>query len=309
MTECGVKVKIDDGGARESGASFEALSAHLPKALLREVRGITDSYRGESLSELRLRAGGRCSLIIEGRELPLSYRLGMLELSELVSGLCLGGAYAYADGINRGYIPLSCGIRAGVVGRARYEDGRLVGVSEVSSMVLRFPVGRCDFAEELCRIFLDRGRDGMLILSPPAGGKTTALRALAAGLGSGRDALRVVVVDERCEIDTPELCRGTVDVLRGYRRSEGIEVAVRCMSCEVILVDEIGSPEDAEAMERCRGVGVSVVATAHARSIEDALGRKYIGSLIEDGYFPSVVSIKKEGGAFRLVEQRSPCLS
>ena len=301
------------GGTAPSPRGADILSREvlplLPRRLADEVRSVLSSYRAGELSELRLRSFGVCSVVIAGRSLPLFTPMTGDGLSALVARLCRGGAYAYADGIDRGYIPLEGGVRVGVVGTARYEGGRMVGVSEISSLVFRFPTGRCDFGEELHRLFLERGREGMLILSPPGGGKTTALRSLAGSLGRGRDALRVVAVDERCELDPNELCTASVDILRGYRRREGIELAVRCMSAEVILVDEIGSDLDAEAMELCRGVGVSVVATAHARDLADALSRRFVGSLIREGYFGSVVKILRTGGAFFVEQEKLPCLS
>lgn len=279
----------------------------LPRGLAEELSSVLSSYRPGELNELRLRACGQSSIVISGVCFPLSSAMSADGLSELASQLCRGGAYAYTDGIERGYIPFTGGVRIGVVGTARYEGGRMVGVSEISSLVFRFPTGRCDFEEELAKIFRKCARGDMLILSPPGGGKTTALRSLASSLGKGKEALRVVAVDERLEFFPEDYRTATVDILRGYRRREGIELAVRCMSAQVILVDEIGSESDAEAMELCRGVGVSVVATAHAKNIGDALSRRYIGRLIREGYFDSAVTIESKSGRFNLKQEKLPC--
>ncbi len=288
-------------------AGISRLLTMLPRGLAEELRSVLSCYPAGALNELRLRAYGQSTAVLSGRCFPLAYAASPDGLSELASLLCRGGAYAYADGMEKGYIPLFGGIRVGVAGTAGYEGGTMVGVSGISSMVFRFPAGRCDFARELEKIFRRQGRGGMLILSPPGGGKTTALRSLAALLGSGRDALRTVAVDERCEFVPEDYRTASVDILRGYRRQEGIELAVRCMSCDVILVDEIGSEADAEAMELCRGVGVSVVATAHARNISDALSRRFIGRLIREGYFTSVVKIERTPIGFAVTEEVLPC--
>ena len=135
----------------------------------------------------------------------------------------------------------------------------------------------------------------MLICSPAGQGKTTAIRSLARLIGSGREAKRVVAVDERCEFDSSEYCDAHVDILRGYRRAVGVDIAIRTMSAEVLIVDEISSSEDAKAMMSALGAGVTVIATAHADSLIGAAKRAYIRELILGGLFDSVCIIR--GGA------------
>ena len=87
-----------------------------------------------------------------------------------------------------------------------------------------------------------------LICGEPASGKTSLLRDLARGLSSGDygEIRRVAVVDERGELSGAgelPLC----DVLRGCPKAEGIQQAVRCLSPEVVLFDELGSREETQA--------------------------------------------------------------
>ena len=173
----------------------------------------------------------------------------------------------------------------------------MVGVGDISSLVFRIPSGECSFAARLYGEWLLIG-GGMLICSRAGEGKTTAIRALARLIGSGERPRRVVVVDERCELDVTEYRDAHVDILRGYRRATGVEIAIRTMSAEVLMVDEISSYDDSRAMLSAIGAGVIVIATAHAQSLADALKRGYIRELVDGGLFDAACFISRRGDSF-----------
>ena len=138
----------------------------------------------------------------------------------------------------------------------------------------------------------------MLIYSAAGEGKTTAIRSLARLIGSGKRPYRVVVADERSEFDEGAYRSAHVDVLKGYKRSLGIEIAIRTMSAEVLIVDEISSPEDARALLLAIGAGVDVIATAHGRRVSEISKRPHMRELIGAGLFSSFCSLKREGERF-----------
>lgn len=280
-------------------ALFKVLSL-LPNGIKRELVEITRTHRGfsDKLFELRLRAEGRSFLHFSGGSMPLYFRLGKKELEELLMRLCHGAIYAYRDTLSLGYISLGEGVRVGVAGHARYESGHLVGVNDVSSLVIRIPSGECAFAEEIYRKWYSCGGGGMLICSLPAGGKTTLLRSLCRHIGTGDAAMRVAVIDERCEFIRSQYENSSVELIRGYKRSEGIELAIRTMAPEVIAADEISTEEDKEATLAALGAGVSLIATAHAGSIDEAMHRGVLRLLFEENTFRSIVFVKREGNNF-----------
>ena len=105
-------------------------------------------------------------------------------------------------------------MRVGACGRARYDGERLVGVSQISSLVFHIPSGECELKDEVYSAFL--GSDsGLLIYSKPGRGKTTALRELAFMIGSGKNSKNVTVVDERLEFIAEKYKGCSVDLLRG----------------------------------------------------------------------------------------------
>ena len=253
-------------------------------------RGRTARLSG--LREIRVRREGRCSVLYENEYIPLTTSVLGEEMEEMLYALCRGSLYAFRDNISEGFIPLSMGVRVGVCGAARYEGGGIVGISEAASFVFRIPGHKCAFGEELYALWRSEGCASMLIYSPPGGGKTTALRELARRIGSGRDARRVAVVDERCEFCAEDFRGAEVDILSGYKRCEGIEIAARTLSPEVLLVDELGDGESDEILGLI-ACGVPVIATAHAGSRAELYAKPLVVRLSESCAFETFIGISK----------------
>ncbi|MBQ8302720.1 MAG: hypothetical protein IJX97_04125 [Clostridia bacterium] len=275
---------------------LEVLPPRLREEILRVGEGRRDFWR--SLSEVRVRAQSRCAIVLHGENIPLVSTVSFSEVADIVRRISHNSLYAYRDSINDGYIPMECGIRVGVCGTAKYEGGRRVGVSEVSSLVFRIPHKICDTGAALYAAFTKKQK-GMLVYSSPGGGKTTALRSLAGLLGTGASAKRVVVVDERCEFIREDYQFSTVDIMRGYRRSEGIEIATRTLSAEVIIVDEIGSQREVASMLPLVRAGIPIIASLHASGLREALGRRLMQPLYEAEAFEIFAGIFRTGAAYR----------
>ena len=217
--------------------------------------------------------------------------------------LCEGAVYAHRECIKAGYISLAGGIRVGIGGTAGYDGGALVGISEISSLVFRIPTGVFSEIGTVYEVYKKCER-GMLIFSPPGVGKTTALRSLAGLIGGGREAEQVAVVDERCEFDIEDYENSSVDILRGYKRETGIEIALRTLSPSVIILDEIGRRKEAEAMLESLNSGVKIIASAHAKCYSELRMRTAIIPFLENGVFDAFVGIELKDGRRNLVIER-----
>ncbi len=285
--------------------TLEFVLTYLPE----KISGAVSAYLDRSgisegdISEIRLRAFGVVAVTVRGRNVALDAIADTQDLKYSFRKICDGAIYAHRDDVCRGFVTLPFGVRVGICGYARYEREELIGIGDVSSLAFRIPSGKCSFVSDLYRAWCKIG-GGMLICSPAGAGKTTAIRSLAHLMGSGNDAKRVVVVDERCEF-LPEAYRGAhVDILRGYKRSLGVDIAIRSMSAEVVVVDEISSLEEARALILGIGSGATIVATTHATSLSAAMRRSYISELISAGAFESACVISRSGNVFSFSLER-----
>ncbi len=256
---------------------------------------------GGEWEELHLRVGRSCSVTVAGENRRVDIALSREEMDALVVRLCDGSLYAHRESINRGYIAPGDGIRVGVCGRAfveRQEGGtELLGVRNVDSLCFRFPRPlRSVGAPILPRLRAEFPR-GALIYAPPGVGKTTLLRSLAQQLAGGVQAIRTAVVDSRCELNDgafPE--SALLSFLSGYPKGDGIEIAARSMSAQVILCDEIGNTEEAQAVLGAANCGVPVIATAHAASVGQLLSRPGFDTLHRAAVFGVYVGISRRAG-------------
>lgn len=281
---------------RKSRASSDEIPSvivsSIPYRLLEEIRRRSV---GERIEEIRLRRDRRASLTLSGRNLVLDTILEGSEIDSTLTGMCSGSLYAYSDTINKGYISLPNGVRVGVCGKASCEDERMIGVHEISSLVIRIPHRARRVGEPIRRLLFEFERErGVLIYSPPGVGKTTLLRGVISLISSGEHPLRTAVVDTRGEltfsVGGSDLC---VDVLSGYPRALGIEIATRTLSAEVIVCDEIGDYAEAMALVSSHNCGVPLIASAHAGSVRELLRRTGIMLLHEANIFGAYVGIKR----------------
>ena len=269
----------------------ESVFSYLPSLLSEELI----KRSPQKVDEIRLRKGEKCAYTANGKNYPLNVSFFGRELDETLQKLCEGSLYAYADTIKQGYVTVKNGIRVGIGGRAVCENGKILGVYDVSSLCIRIPHGVWDVGSPVCELVGKSG--GVLVYSPPGVGKTTLVRSVTAKLSGDVEPLRVAVVDTRGEIAC-KLPHGLmVDVLSGYPKGEGIEISARTLSPDVIVVDEIGS-SDAEinAILSAHNCGVPLIATAHAKTVEELLRRSGIRRLHDAAIFQNYVGIARGVG-------------
>ena len=272
-----------------------ALRRFLPDMLLREI----DLIGVSAIEEIRLRAGARAALTTPHGNVFLKSVFTQKEIAAILSDMCGHSLYAYADMINSGYITLEGGVRVGICGRAAVEDERIIGVYGISSLNIRIPSDVRGIGGEICSLL--RGMTssrGVLVYSPPGVGKTTLLRSVARIMGSGAEAVRVAVIDTRGEIACFEgLQSAAIDVLAGYPKGIGIEIAARTMNAELMICDEIGEEREIRSILYAQNCGVPLLASAHGESVEGLLHRRGISELHKAGVFGAYVAISRRVGS------------
>ncbi len=275
----------------------------LPQHLGEAVRRSGALYRG-GISEIRLRQDASLTLTARDKCISTSVRCSMDDITYTLRSLCGNSLYSHSETIKEGYICTDGGIRAGVCGRAVTDGGRIISVTDISSISIRIPHRVPGASDELCKYILEDTFRGMLIYSPPGVGKTTALRELVARLASKPYCLRVAVVDTRFEI-----CGGlsgdmTIDALSGYPRDKGMETALRTLSPQLIICDEIGSYEDSEAVKNSFGSGVPTVVTTHGSTADEVRKKAYIKELCDMGAFSHIIGLDRKNNDFLLSVSR-----
>lgn len=248
----------------------------------------------DNLSEIRVRAGKPDRYrLLDGGEIQGPVR-DHASLRNLAQMLMEDSVYACEDELREGYFTAAEGCRVGVCGKMSVSGGRILNMSAIGSLCIRIPREIKGCAREL----LPHIRDNLLILSPPGLGKTTLLRDLARM--ASESGLNVAVADERgelaaCREGVPSLDLGTrTDVMDGCPKSLSIPMLIRSSAPDLIIADEIGGTEDARALREAAYSGVSIAASAHAGSIEDAFLRGELYSLLKENLFKTIVLL---GGA------------
>lgn len=272
----------------------------------------------EGIEEIRLRAdkplmiskGGQDYFINNTGGVSLSYADSTIitrqDIDKTLQLMCNYSIYAIEEELKQGFLTLTGGHRVGISGRGVIEGSRIRTLKNISGMNIRIAREVKGCGNKLVNLLFSDGIKHTLIASPPGCGKTTLLRdmirILSWGEGDITRGYKVGVVDERSEIagcymGVPQKDVGIrTDVLDACPKAQGMIILLRSMSPEIIAVDEIGSMEDADAIENAINSGVKVIATVHGKDIKDIMSRPGIKSLMDKKSFEKVVLLTRKNG-------------
>lgn len=260
-------------------------------------------YERECIQEIRLRLGRKLTVTVFGREYYLSadgriqnsadnaVDIDLEDIDTAFKRAFRNSIHSYHREIANGYITIDGGNRVGFCGTAvldskdGYSVETLKHISSVNIRIAREVIGA---GEEIFNKAFANGPASLLIGGPPACGKTTVLRDLCRLVG-GR--YRVSLLDERNEISATKdgVAQNRVgeltDVFNAYNKAEGITIAVKVMSPELIFCDEIGAKGDLSAISYAVNSGVKLVATCHAGSFDEMKKRSAISKLMKEKVF------------------------
>ena len=273
--------------------SFQAALELMPGKYRSELQKLSDKHP----EELRLRCGREPAASYGGREHAL--RLPPVDESDLrliLERATEGSLYRAAEAMRQGYY--CCGpLRIGVCGAvtANRAGG---GYRCFTSLAIRLSDEHRGVCEKAARELYQSGFYNTLLLSPPGGGKTTALRDIIRLLSDG--GTRLGVVDERGELSDRVFSLGRcTDVISGTDKLSGAMLLLRSMNPQIIAMDEISAPQDTEAVRKIFGCGTGLLATAHAASVEDLARREIYRELLTEQVFTRTLTIYNDGGVRR----------
>lgn len=198
-------------------------------------------------------------------------KVASAEIDSFFYAICKNSVHSFQEDICSGFITLSGGHRVGLCGTAVVRDGKIKNIKNINGFNVRVSRELIGSGEDIYNRIFCSGLKNVLIAGVPASGKTTILRDLCRLLGS---RYKVSLIDERSEIaavymGVPQNDVGiNTDVFDGYSKADGLEIAVRVMSPDIIIFDEAGSQDELGYMEHTMNCGIRICASIHASSIE-----------------------------------------
>ena len=293
------------------GNSLDSLQNSILGMLPKRFSGsISELFGSAPCEEIRLRVGRRPQVVFFSGDVILDVPpFTREEAGELIERLCRRSVYARSEELKNGFVTIEGGARVGVCGKPVVSGGRIERLSDITCFNIRLAREVTGCAENVMPYLTERGRPvSALIAAPPAGGKTTLLRDIARCFSEGVGAIpvKVAIADERGELAAcvegiPSFLIGSrTDVMELLPKAEAIRIFIRSMSPELIVTDELGGEDDAEAVSEASRCGVAVIASVHAASAEELLSRRTVAGAIRSGAFKRVLMLKRSGSTLRV---------
>ena len=278
----------------------------LPEKIANETKKfISDG----TIQEIRIKVGKPIILILSNEEKVLNYVTTNDEVKGILVKISNYSLYAYEEEIKQGYITIKGGHRVGIAGECVISNGEIKTIKNISSLNIRISKAVGGSAKKIMPSITGGDRIyNTLIVSPPKCGKTTILRDIAKNISNGVYSLglkgkKVVIIDERSEVaacynGVPQMDVGIrTDVLDNCLKKTGMIMAIRSLSPDVLICDEIGTLGEVEALNMAFNSGVNIVVTVHGFDIEDIYSRKVFKELIDESIIERVVILSSRKGA------------
>ncbi len=251
----------------------------------------------DKLQEVRIKVNKPLIFQVGSEEVIKNYNPTNEDLKFILQKISNYSIYAFEEEIKQGYITIKGGHRVGLCGNCVVQNETIKTIKDVASLNIRVCREIIDCSLKMLPFIIESGNiKNTIIISPPQCGKTTLLRDMVKNISDGMDKYKfhgkkVCVIDERSEIGgcfsgVPQMNIGfRTDILDNCPKSQGIMLAIRSMSPDVIVCDEIGTKKDMESLLMALNCGVSILTTIHGNSVNDLYDRAVFSEIIENRVF------------------------
>ncbi|SHF59998.1 stage III sporulation protein AA [Ornithinibacillus halophilus] len=260
--------------------------------------------RWDKLQEIRIRISKPIELIFDNQ---IEWVEQLLPTSKeamfIINQLSEFSLYRLEDELREGYITIEGGHRVGLAGKVNTRKGSVKAIQHISFLNIRIAKQKIGAAIPIIPYLYDKQYLNTLFVGAPQTGKTTLIRDCTRIISSGWKGIepkKVGVVDERSEIGAclkgvPQHDLGKrTDVLDACPKAEGMMMMIRSMSPDIMVVDEIGSAQDVQALLEAINAGVIVFCTIHGQSLEELKKRPSLQQLLSQNIFKRIVILKND---------------
>jgi len=272
---------------------------------------VEQSLREESdAEEIRIRIGQPLEIHCKDKSVWLPEKVTASDIEEMLTFISRYSMYAYEEEIRQGYLTIEGGCRIGFAGQARLKNGQVERMTNIRFLNIRIAGEKKGCAKKLLPWICPNGDFvNTLLVSRPGVGKTTYLRDCIRLLSNGNpegNGRKICVIDERseiaaCHLGIPQNDLGRrTDVLDGSPKQEGMRMALRSMSPEIIAVDELGGRADAKAVEEMILCGCGILGSVHGDTMEHLTNMAEIGQMYQKKLIQRYVFLKKREDGERI---------
>ena len=247
----------------------------------------------DEIKEILITTGCRMIIYYKNEHISIGDKIySQKDIQDTFTVLCDYSVHSYNEEIKKGFITIDGGIRIGICGTAVYDEEKIVGIKDISSLNIRIPHEILGFSDE---IFHLHKSGGLLIIGPPCSGKTTLLRDFSRNISKEN---KTVIVDERSEIagiikGEPTFDIGKASVLNGFYKKDGIIFSARAFSPQIIICDEFGGKEDFESAMFAMKSGCNIIASMHAFDFDDFISKPGSEKIIKSCIFRHFVFLSR----------------
>ena len=269
---------------------------------------IIKSFSFSDITEIRMRANENLIIVVKNKKYYLKddngefVKTNRTIIENFVRRASENSIYAFNDNIVNGFITLAKGIRVGLCGNIVTDGNRIVTVKDFQSLNIRIPhlIRNCSLPA-FDYLVTDEIKN-TLIISPPGSGKTTFIRDFIYQLYAHNISKNILIADERNEICSvvngePNIdLGGFCDIYTNCTKKFAFKNGIRSMRPDVIVTDEIDLEKDLDSIIEAINCGVNVIATIHAKDINQLKKKRNFDKILDEKFFSRFVVLSNDEG-------------